>query len=126
MAIRVPPENNPPKQLPRMAILRGRHIAGQQPYSDRPGNPFFYHGGIVRPDEIIPDQSSEDSGANSPYLGGPDPRALREFTPAYPDPGLERHALPQALPHPPSVHLDRPLLQPISTHITIHTRAHVI
>jgi hypothetical protein len=117
----------PPKQLARMALLRRRRIAGQLPYSGRPGNPFFYHGAIAHPDYIIPDQESADSGVNSPYLGAPDPRALREFTPAYPDPGFERHSLPQANPNPPSVHFDRPLLQPIAApDLHIHTRAHVI
>jgi hypothetical protein len=95
-----------------MAILRGRHIAGQFPYRDRPGNPFFYHGGIAHPDSIVPDIDSQDSGVNSPYLGSPAHGG--EFTPAFPDLGLERNALPQALPNPPSVHFDRPLLQPIS------------
>jgi len=80
-----------PKQLARMALLRGRHIV-HLPYSEHPGSPFFYHGRIVHPDTIVSDKNMEHSGANSPYLGKESPRGF-EFMPAYPDPGFERRAL---------------------------------
>jgi hypothetical protein len=80
-----------PKQLAKMALLRGKKIKNQVPYSESQGGRFFHHGRVVKPDTSFLDQGNpDDAPTNSPYLGKPDKRAITEITPAYPDPASKR------------------------------------